>query len=338
MSLDVDNATDYLVETTLLHDPSGHELLVVSVKGTWDFTADGELKPSEEPLPLIIADEFAGEPGLSSVTRACEVGLPRSSTNVVLLGSCHARKRGTKSLPVSLECGPIKKTVVVTGRRTWKNMLGARLSSPEPFETVPLLWENAYGGTDETTQSWHDPNPVGRGYIGKRSKMKWAGLDAPNLEHPKHRVSKPGRKGVSAGFGYIAPHWLPRRDWAGTYDDAWKEDRAPLLPDDFDVRFLHAVTPDQITPQRLVGGEAVDVRNAGPAGALHARLPREFPVAFVNIARDIEGLPLPLDEVAIHADQSQLTMLWKGALRVTRRWRDVEWIEVDLAASRKDEL
>ena len=41
----------------------------------------------------------------------------------------------------------------------------------------------------------------------------------------------------------MAPHWLPRRAWAGTYDDAWRISRAPYLPADFDARFFQLYSP-----------------------------------------------------------------------------------------------
>lgn len=334
--MEIVNGTRYLAEPNVTLDPRGVETLVVSVKGTWDFGRDG-LVPAEQPLPLVVADEFAGEPGVSSVVRSCEIGLPRPATDVVLLGSARGRRR-EKSVLVTLRCGPVKKTVRVTGPRRWSSVLGMpKLSGPEAFESLPLLWENAFGGTDETAEAWWDENPVGRGFRGKKSKSKWDGTEAPNLEDPGHPVGAPAEKGVTAGFGYVAPHWMPRVAYAGTYDDAWLEQRAPLLPKDFDPRFLQVAPADQVVNGRLRGGEPVAVDGAGPGGALRGELPREFPVAFVNFEEEVEGLPLALDEVAIHADEGKLTMLWKGALDVARRVHRVEWIEVSIAGARREE-
>lgn len=333
--MEILNDTPYVAEPNVMLNPRGEETLIVTVKGTWAFADDGTLQPAEEPLPIVVADEFAGEPGASSVTRASEIGLPRPATDVVLLGSARAR-RGEKSVVVTLQCGPVKKSVRVTGARRWSSAFGLpRLSGAEPVDGTALLWENAFGGTDETARAWWPENPVGRGFRGKGSKSKWDGTEAPNLEHPAHPIGGPGEKGVTAGFGYVAPHWQPRVAYAGTYDDAWLERRAPLLPDDFDPRFQHVAPADQIVPGRLRGGEPVAVEGAGPRGALRGALPREFPVATVLFEDEEAGLPLPLDEVAVHADAGLLTLLWKGALSVERRVHRVEGIEIAIAASRR---
>lgn len=335
--MEVFNETDYDVMPAITLDARGGEALILAVKGTWDFGDDGAMTPSEEPIPLTVADEFAGEPGLSSVTLACDLGLPRPATDVLLLGSARPRRRA-KSVVVSLTCGPIRKQVRVTGRRRWGSLLGLfpRLSGAQPFESLPLLWENAFGGTDEKAKAWHDENPVGRGFRGPRSRLQWTGTDAPNLEHPGKPVKKPGGKGVAAGFGYVASHWLPRRPLAGTYDARWEKERAPLLPDDFDPRFLQVAPADQIVPGRLKGGEPIEVENAGPAGSLRGEVPRDHPIAFVTFDDDEEGLPLKIDEVAIHADLGKLTVLWKGSLPVVRRVDRLSFVDVQMAGARRE--
>ena len=67
-----------------------------------------------------------------------------------------------------------------------------------------------------------------------------------------------------AGFGPIAAHWQPRAASRGTYDERWKRDRQPLLPDDFDDRFY------QCAP-RPAGAGVPAWRRAGGAASPHAR-------------------------------------------------------------------
>src|SRR3974390_3002214 len=65
--MNLTNATKYLAASTMGMEPSGRELLVVVVKGTFDIPADaGPVVRSRHQVPLVEADTFAGEPGLSA--------------------------------------------------------------------------------------------------------------------------------------------------------------------------------------------------------------------------------------------------------------------------------
>ena len=61
------NATGMQAAYTMGMEPSGRELLVVVVKGTFRIPKNGEaVQLAEAPQPLIMADTFTGEPGLSA--------------------------------------------------------------------------------------------------------------------------------------------------------------------------------------------------------------------------------------------------------------------------------
>ena len=61
------NATKMQAGYTMGMQPDGRELLVVVVKGTFVIPNAGEEpKLAEEQVPLIEADTFTGEPGLSA--------------------------------------------------------------------------------------------------------------------------------------------------------------------------------------------------------------------------------------------------------------------------------
>ena len=64
------------------------------------------------------------------------------------------------------------------------------------------------------------------------------GLPVPNLEDPAAPLEQIGQTPPPACLAPIAPSWLPRRLFAGTYDERWQRTRAPYLPDDFDPRFF----------------------------------------------------------------------------------------------------
>jgi len=80
--------------------------------------------------------------------------------------------------------------------------------------------------------------------------------------------------GEPAGLGPVAPFAPPRAALAGTCDEAWRQLRAPLLPEDFDERFYLCAPEEQRPEEHLTGGEIVTLQNLCPEGALELTLPR----------------------------------------------------------------
>ena len=62
------NATRMTAAYTMGMEPSGRELLVVVIKGTFELphTPDQPLHLAAEQLPMVMADTFTGEPGFSA--------------------------------------------------------------------------------------------------------------------------------------------------------------------------------------------------------------------------------------------------------------------------------
>src|SRR4029079_3507430 len=52
-------------------------------------------------------------------------------------------------------------------------------------------------------------------------------------------------RAAEGGWAAIPAHWSQRARFAGTYDDAWRESRWPLPPEDFDPRFFNVAPIDQ---------------------------------------------------------------------------------------------
>jgi hypothetical protein len=107
-------------------------------------------------------------------------------------------------------------------------------------------------------------NPVGCGLVAKE------GDALPNFEQPSQAFEKAG----PAGFGAIASYWSPRLEVSGTYDDAWRQTRYPLLPRDWNNRSLLCSPLDQLPERPLEGGELVELTNLTPDGQLRFVLPK----------------------------------------------------------------
>ncbi len=330
------NQTPFVMGQVVVLDRRGAEQLVVVLKATWSIEGEGTLRVAEEQTPPQAADTFHGEPDRSSIAGEAELGPARPATDCFLLGSVRPPRPGTHTMDVRLRVGHLSKTVRVFGERRWSRALvGARASRPEPFEAVPLIWELAYGGRDETTSREDRPdeldtNPVGRGYRGRRSRAPWVDTLLPQLEDPEQLIDRPGQRVAPAAFAPIGRGWLPRRRHAGTYDQRWIDERMPLLPDDFDPRFHNAAPAGLTASGHLRGGEPVEVVGAGPRGKLAFALPRPQPAAFVCVGGRTHDLPMTLDAVTVDIDAMQLRLLWKAELDIHRRLPDLGAVECRL--------
>ena len=76
---------------TMGMEPSGRELLVVAIKGTYSIPQDGnEPKLMEELVPLVDADVYTGDPGFSAPLYEVDYAPHKLRCDVLLNGSAYA--------------------------------------------------------------------------------------------------------------------------------------------------------------------------------------------------------------------------------------------------------
>ena len=180
--------------------------------------------------------------------------LPKPRVDVLLTGEI-VLASPAEQLDCTLQIGrELRKSLRVFGDRHWRQGGGGRMlpSRARPFVRMPIDWRRSFGGTDPDDPSCIDVrNPVGCGV--RRRPITLEGHPVPNFEDPRAPISDPLDQPAPVGWGAIAPQWMGRRDFAGTYDERWQEDRFPLLPSDFDPRFLNAAPADQQLDHYPVG-------------------------------------------------------------------------------------
>lgn len=275
---DIENTLATPCELLFLADEAARPVCTVLVQASYDIAPDGSLARTEPQVPIVLAGTHHGDPARSSPRLEAPIAFMKPATDVVLLGHAHAQAPRTTELQVGVRIGALQKLVRVTGDRVMRKSMGRHaIGAPAPFETIPLTYEHAFGGTDprapEDGVVRCDPrNPVGRGYRDPALPEDDEVL-LPNLEDPEHPFRAYGDRPPPAGFGFIAPHWQPRAALAGTFDAAWDRERKPLLPRDFDRRFFNAASPGLQAPGYLRGDEAVVVLNATPRGRADFQLP-----------------------------------------------------------------
>jgi hypothetical protein len=327
------NATAMQAAWTMGIDPSGREHVVVVVKGTYLIPDDGGplvLAPKEQQVPLVMADTFTGAPGLSAPVHEAEFAWAKPRCDVLLNGTAYAPGgRAAERVRVGVKLGDWQKVFDVVGNRVWvQRGLTPGPSAPEPFVSMPVSYDVAFGGVDDTdpdNASAYMRNPIGRGYGAPRSAERLLGRAVANTEDPREPVVLPWGRYAAMSFGPVARGWQPRLALAGTYDQAWIDDVFPFLPADFDVRHFQAAPEDQQIDEPG-GGEGVVLLNLTPGGRVRFRLPGdlEMPVVFFPKRGEAEHDRALLDTVVIEPNAGVVCLVWRTARTLVRNVHEME--------------
>lgn len=337
--LQVANQTPFTASLSVFPDPAGVETAYMIVKASFRTGAEG-LELLKPQVPLLATDVFWGDPVSTSLRAAGEFGLLKPATDVLLVGHAVAPGAGARVADVGIRVGPVSCVVRVFGDRHWKKSVGRwRPSDPQPWERMPLRWERAYGGiapAQGNAVPEHEPrNPVGRGLVSRKGRP----LDdqtLPNLEDPQALLNEPDDRPAPACFAPVAPTWMPRRNYAGTYDEAWTRGRAPYLPKDFDARFFNVAPPGLVAAGHLQGGEPVRLIGFSVGAPIDFDLPRcELELEF-----DFDGSKIPLrpqmETVLVEPDAARVQLLWRAALAVDKKLLKLKQVTVRSGTFNRD--
>ena len=301
---------------------------VIVVGGTFEVVHGTPLAPANEQLPLVYADEYYDDPMTSSLAAEGNLVIAKKSADVHVVGRARSpRGRPTTDWLVSVRIGRIEKTVRVTGPRWWEHSeWGWRLTQPAPCTEVPLRYELAYGGTvirklpdGQEEKRVYPTNPIGCGYLAGEDPDPERRYAAPQIEEPDFPIQRITDEYRPVGFGPICRWWQPRSQKAGTYDDAWRNERFPAYPDDFDFAFYNAAHPDLIYDGFLTGDEAVALTGFFPEGQVDTYLPGFSVVAVLKDQADYaQSEELQLDTVTFDTNARTATLIWRKT--VPRSW------------------
>jgi hypothetical protein len=304
------NNTPHAVAHAMLMTPEGVEALVVVVKATFAWQPDGSLGPVPEPPAVHAVDVYGGDPATTGLVATAELTLAKPRVDVLLEGEL-VPPRPIEQIDFMLEIGRrVRKVVRVFGPRYFvPSAVKEQLvpSRPKAFARIPIAWERSFGGTDPGEPSVFEPrNPVGCGVRKRVADLK--GQPAPSFEDPRAPITHAGLKATPVGLGPVAPHWLPRRGWAGTYDEVWQKERFPLLPENFDPRFLNAAPLDQ----QLDGyqpGEPVRFGYLGGAALDEFTLPELAPPVTVVDGKMIVEVASRVDTIVIAPAERRVSVV-----------------------------
>ena len=228
------------------------------------FTVHGsKLAPADEQEPILteMIEAPAPETDVAVPTRFAENLPERQLCDVIVLATARSARPVIERTLV-LRIDTESRRILVRGNRiatrqgnTWT------MSSPQPWQEMPLGWDRAYGGTDpnvlpETIDSvmemvsalvvdpgMYPRNDLGRGFVVSQASVPPdAVLQLPNLEFPDDQLTPQRlpcpdlaawhRQPRPAGFGFVPPHWFPRSLHVGVVAGRWPDLSYGPLPEE----------------------------------------------------------------------------------------------------------
>lgn len=191
--------------------------------------------PLDEP-PQMLDEQalwvFLGENLPAGVV--LDVGIPKRYGEFLVTGAAWPDAAGEQtSVRVGAVCGSVSRQLNVFGDRFLTR--DGIVIGPEPFTSLPLNWEHAYGGSSAAE------NPLGKGVEAVTLKDGDKVTPLPNIVAAKSGADVR----MPAGFGPVEQDRPARSRLAGTYDRNWLETDYPGLAKDIDWRFFNIAQPEQ---------------------------------------------------------------------------------------------
>ena len=242
--------------------------------------------------------------------------------------------KGTFSLPQHGRAEPLpaaEQSELVMADEYW----GEPGSSPVKYEselapfkpgTDLLLLGNACAADGQPARRFEVEFTVGA-TSKRRSFFSWSRQDSFPLHAVDWQLKEDKWKGAKhpkEGFGFFPKQVPARARLAGTYDDAWKKERSPFLPADFDYRFFQAAYPDLRCFPYLRGDEVVQVTGLTPGPPLTAALPGLGFEVEALIRKERLKATANLDTLIVEPGRHRLCLLWRTVFQVNGPPSDVK--------------
>lgn len=323
------NNTPYRAGAAPLVDSRGRPVIVAVVKATFTADAAGRWTLADDPSPVRWNDVlWYPEAPDSSVRYPSDAVPEKVGTDILFAGEAVA-VRAAPYVDVAVQARTLRKTVRVHGERLfYKHGSACAVGRAAPFERRPVVYELSYGGTSSDGKVVERRNPVGRGVAATPADLD--GKPAPCVEDPRSPITSSEGRPAPAGLGALGPHWQPRVAHAGTFDEAWRKERMPLLPLDFSPRYYNAAPPDQVLDPPLAWGEDVGVLGMREEGAMRFTLP---PLLVVVFGKRADGRTITMrphvDTLLLEPDRARVEVTLRAALPKGRGASTLREIRID---------
>ncbi len=335
------------------HAPDGGHILSVLAKNTYTIAhQQTAVEDRASPLPWFEADLYwgSGNPATDAIRVESDLVAYKPCVDFILVGSAWApRGKRAKFFDAGVQVAGANRLIRVFGDRTVQiKTFGFEFSDPESFESMPLHYGLAYGGTDSVsdpgTTYTYPRNPVGKGFLVKKDLKALHGLSLPNLEDPRQLLSADNllvgkfadwqRMPIPQAFGPMGRNFQPRLELAGLPQDdrasqEWARQKSlaalpevgsgpesvpPDAPPLLNPLFFNGAPEGQRFPF-LKGDETVRLGYMDPDFPLFDfQLPNDTPSLWIEVNDEgLEELKPVLQTVVVHKETNQVTLVWRGS-------------------------
>lgn len=300
--------------------------LILTAKATFTIEVNGQVRlDKDSPYPLYNEDQLT-ELGIQP-----RDNLPRldPAFEVMLLAKAYApSEQVTTEMKVSLSVGDTYHEMNVSGDRTWQGEGDkASISAPNSFESIPLTWEHAFGGTMEVLidreavlEVSSPMNTAGRGFDHISRARELGDLFQcpdgypqyestrvlPNLEDPTQRVK-------NWNDTPLPICWAPVDHSSGLIIERFRrscerrgEDHISMVAPEM----LHRAHPDWVinVPD---SGATVRLEGASSAGVLEFCLPELRVVSDFKNGEAVSELELVPRSLLLLAEERKFVLIYR---------------------------
>ncbi len=193
---------------------------------------------------------FNEEASSNFKAEALDLGITKRYPELLVSGYAFSEYAKNNQTVVSVKANNVHKKLFISGDRYWD---GNQISTPEPFDKIPLSWEFAYGG-----ESFAD-NSMGIGhYASAKRGFNSKGLQRlPNIEDPERRITDKKKEYQAVSFSPIFIDNIERNRLMGTYDEEWRKFDAPGFANDIDWRYFNQAPAGQALSSLEIGDKFV---------------------------------------------------------------------------------
>ncbi|PRH88011.1 DUF2169 domain-containing protein [Labrys okinawensis] len=314
----------------------GDPMAVIAIRGSFKLDSDGSLHIADKQA-IVLADEYEGPAQTSQLVKVSDLVPFKPATDITVLGHAYAPEQYDTAWQFGVTIANKSYLLHCHGEREWiatkRDWQGIsrgadphaasghhwQLTTTASLAQVPLDYALAAGG-EVIGARRHEVdlrNPRGCGLLHPDLRTHGESFPAPAIDSESAPVESPFKAPEPQGTAPVPPWWAWRQRYVGTYDEIWKRERHPRLPEDFDYHFYQCAHPNLIWDGYLNGAERVQLhRLTADQPSLTFVLPDVVPVARF-LWRDEREVVARLNLDGVYIDMRgeppwQVDLTWRG--------------------------
>lgn len=325
----------------------GPPMGVVTCRATYNLMQDGTLELADKQ-ELVLADEYQGDPLKTSLLKASDLTPFKPNTDITIIGNTYAPLgENVTEWSFGIEVDSNKRFLKAHGLRNWlpdgqkDEKPSWRMSDTTPVDFVPLDYRYAAGSSyfDAPNNDPNGFNPIGAKLPHPDYTPEDAIIPVAMIDSDTAPIVDPYKLVQAQGFGPIPPFWQQRMQFVGTTDDAWRKNRFPQLPADFNYLHYQSASAGMIWRGFMKGDETISLHGLTLGEKIFSfNLPSIQPYAAFDWIDDRQAIAV-LNLDGVHIDMLSQAAPWQVHL-TWRAWAVIcpEFFKIDLFATTLNDL